>query len=153
MRDINLLVVHCSATRPSLDVRAVEIDRWHRLRGFARIGYHYVVLRSGVVELGREEQEIGAHTAGHNGRSIGICLVGGVAEDGRRAEANFRPQQYRALAALLRELRQRYPRARICGHRDLSPDTDGDGVIERFEWVKECPSFDVTEWARQEGLT
>lgn len=151
-RVIDLLVVHCAATRPSLDVRAVDIDRWHKARGWSRIGYHYVITRAGFVEVGREEQEVGAHVRGHNATSIGICLAGGVDESGKRVENNFRPQQFIALGTLLRELRVRYPKARICGHRDLSPDLDGDGVIESHEWVKGCPSFDVAEWCRSVGI-
>jgi len=151
-RQIDLLVVHCSATRPSLDVHAVDIDRWHKARGWRRIGYHYVITRDGTIEPGRPESEVGAHTQGHNARSIGICLVGGVAEDGRTAESNFREPQMQALARLLRQLRVRYPDAVICGHRDLSPDKDRDGVVERREWVKECPSFDVGTWLILNGL-
>ena len=32
---------------------------------------------------------------------------------------------------------------KIVGHRDLSCDADGDGIVERHEWVKQCPGFDV----------
>jgi N-acetylmuramoyl-L-alanine amidase len=45
-------------------------------------------------------------------------------------------------------LLEKYPNATILGHRDLSPDKNGDGVIERSEWVKHCPSFDVREWLK-----
>ena len=45
-------------------------------------------------------------------------------------------------------LSEKYPDATILGHRDLSPDKDGDGVIETSEWVKHCPSFDVKEWLK-----
>lgn len=151
-RDIDLLVVHCSATRPSLDVHAIDIDRWHKARGWSGIGYHYVITRSGTVEVGRPEDAAGAHVQGHNRNSIGICLVGGVAEDGRTLEANYRDIQLSALKRLLRELRERYPHAAICGHRDLSPDRDGDGVVERHEWVKGCPSFDVGTWLTLNGF-
>lgn len=151
-REINLLVVHCSATRPTLDVRAVDIDRWHKARGWRSIGYHYVITRAGFMEMGREEAVAGAHVAGHNRNSIGICLVGGVAENGRTPENNFRTAQFQSLITLLRELRERYPKARICGHRDLSPDKDGDGVIERGEWLKDCPCFDVAAWCASVGI-
>lgn len=151
-RSIDLIVVHCSATRPSLDVHAVDIDRWHKARGWSGIGYHYVITRSGGIERGRDEAEAGAHVQGHNARSIGVCLVGGVAEDGRTVEMNYTRAQWLALTTLLRELRSRYPKARICGHRDLSPDRDGDGRVERHEWVKGCPSFDVATWCTEFGI-
>ena len=46
----------------------------------------------------------------------------------------------------MRELKERYPQARICGHRDLSPDINGDGTIEPNEWLKTCPGFTVADW-------
>jgi N-acetylmuramoyl-L-alanine amidase len=152
MRDIDHIVVHCSATRAALDVRAADIDRWHKARGWSRIGYHYVITRGGDLEAGRAEHEVGAHVQGHNRRSIGICLAGGIADDGKRAESNFTPAQWARLRALLVELRGRYPQAVICGHRDLSPDRDKDGVVERHEWLKDCPCFDVGTWLILNGL-
>jgi hypothetical protein len=29
------------------------------------------------------------------------------------------------------------------GHRDLSPDLNGDGIIQPGEWTKMCPCYDV----------
>jgi N-acetylmuramoyl-L-alanine amidase len=46
------------------------------------------------------------------------------------------------------ELSEKYPAATILGHRDFSPDKDGDGIIEFFEWIKYCPGFDVKEWLK-----
>lgn len=152
MRAIDLIVVHCSATRPSLDIRAADINRWHKARGWGGIGYHFVITRAGDLDHGRHLGEVGAHVYGHNRTSIGICLVGGVAEDNTQAENNFRPAQFATLRSLLNQLREFYPRTRICGHRDLSPDIDGDGIIERHEWLKMCPSFDVVEWCNAQGI-
>ena len=40
-----------------------------------------------------------------------------------------------------------YPGCRVCGHRDLSPDLNGNGEIEPEEWIKACPCFEVkAEW-------
>lgn len=148
MRHITHIVVHCSATRGSLDIRAADIDRWHRARGWAGIGYHYVITRRGEVEAGRPEEQFGAHVAGFNRTTIGVCLVGGILEDGKTASANFTEAQMHALGSLILTLHAKYPGATILGHRDLSPDKDGDGVVERHEWLKECPCFDVREWLR-----
>lgn len=118
----------------------------HRKQGWRCIGYHYVIRRDGRVELGRPENEPGAHVQGYNSRSLGICMVGGVKPDGRTAETNFTDEQYDALADLLDRLRVKYPEAEIVGHRDLSPDLNGDGKITKNEWLKECPTFDVRAW-------
>jgi len=76
-----------------------------------------------------------------NGRT-----VGGLDKDGK-PEDNFTPEQYRALGMLLKNWRMVFPRVRdVCGHRDLSPDVDNDGVIEPWEWLKACPCFDVRAW-------
>lgn len=153
MRVIKKLVVHCSATPATSDIGRREIDRWHRARGFLRIGYHYVIRRDGSVEEGRPEADPGAHVEGHNKDSIGICMVGGVAADGKKGEDNFTPAQYTSLHAVLRGLHGRYPQAAVMGHRDLSPDRNGDGRITRNEWMKECPSFDVGEWLKTHTLS
>lgn len=134
MRQIRQLIIHCAATPPSSDIGRKEIDRWHRQRGFLCIGYHYVIRRDGSIEVGRHEDEAGAHAEGHNRYSIGVCLVGGVAADAKTPEDNFTPDQNAALLVLLRGLKRRYPGAEVLGHRDL-PNVK-----------KACPSFDVKHW-------
>lgn len=141
----DLLVVHCSATRPTQDIGVRDITQWHIQRGFDTVGYHYVIRRNGEVERGRPENAVGAHVRGHNTHSIGICLAGGVDNAGKPAN-NFTAAQFVALHQLLDELRKRYPDARVLGHRDLSPDRNGDGVISPNEFIKACPSFDVATW-------
>ena len=76
MRKIDLIVIHCSATRAGKNYTAADIDRWHRERGFSMIGYHFVVLRNGTVETGRPLTQPGAHCKGHNSTSIGVCYIG-----------------------------------------------------------------------------
>jgi N-acetylmuramoyl-L-alanine amidase len=148
MRKINEIVIHCSATKanvdenitlPGEDIGLREIDKWHRARGFNRIGYHYVIRRDGTVEPGRPVDQAGAHVENHNANSIGICLVGGVDESGR-AENNFEPAQWRALKALIIGLSRACPLAAILGHRDYP------GV------KKDCPCFDARAWAVKERL-
>lgn len=129
----DLIVVHCAATPPDIDVGAREIDAWHRKRGFRAIGYHFVVRRGGGVEPGRGLAERGAHARGVNDRSVGVCLIGGI-DAGGRPQANFTPAQYDQLWRLLADLAAIYPRARVLGHSDLP------GVR------KACPCFDVGAW-------
>ena len=157
MYHIDKIVIHCAASTngqalgSSKQSAAQVIDGWHAKRGFRRldyniskyngelrhIGYHYVIDTNGAVEPGRHELEMGAHVKGHNAHSIGICVVG---------TDQFTASQWEALAALVRDLKARYPQAHICGHRDLSPDIDGDGTVEPHEWLKICPGFTVADW-------
>lgn len=147
--DIDAIVIHCSATRAGMDVRAADIDKWHKERGFTGIGYHFVVDLDGRVEIGRPLPQDGAHcnTAGLSGKSynkhsIGICYIGGLDRDGNPADTRTVAQKV-ALDDLVYRLIQEYPIVDVIGHRDASPDKDGDGVVEQNEWIKLCPCFDA----------
>lgn len=150
-RVIRKIVIHCSATPEGIVFTAADIDRMHRQRGFAKIGYHRFVRLDGTDERGRQDGEIGAHVQGHNSDSIGICYAGGVDAKGKPKDTRT-PAQRATLARIVRGYLARHPGARVCGHRDLSPDRDGDGVVERHEWLKDCPCFDVAAWLREEGI-
>ena len=142
IRSVDYIVIHCAATRPSQDIGAKEIRRWHKERGWFDIGYHYVIRRDGTVERGRPDDRPGAHVRGYNHRSLGIVYVGGVAKDGKTPEDNRTPEQIAVLTALVERLTTEYPEAEVIGHRDL-PNVR-----------KACPSFDVREWwaAHEEKL-
>lgn len=132
-RQVNEIIVHSSATPASNDkIDAKEIDRWHRARGWNGIGYNFVIKRDGTVEAGRPLDRAGAHTLGHNANSIGICMVGGVASDGKTPEANFTPEQLVNLRVVVDFYREMFPHAVLGGHRDFN--------------ATECPSFDVATW-------
>ena len=141
-RTINEIIIHCSATKEGEDYSVADITKWHKRRGFTTIGYHYVVYRDGSVHEGRNINISGAHCSGHNTRSIGICYIGGLAQDGKTKDTRTEKQK-KALLALLKDLKKLYPKAKIIGHRDTSPDRNGNGIIEPFEWIKGCPCFDA----------
>lgn len=141
-RKINLIVVHCSATPANRDYSPDMLLRDHKARGFSTYGYHFYVRKSGQRVQLRPLEMIGAHVTGFNRDSVGICYEGGLDAAGKPADTRTL-QQKDAIAALLRELVIHFPDAEICGHRDLSPDKDGDGVIEPQEWIKMCPCFDA----------
>lgn len=147
--DIDSIVVHCSATRAGQDVRASDIDKWHKERGFKMIGYNYVIDLDGTVEIGRPLTMDGAHcnTAGTSGKSynkhsIGICIVGGLDENGNPADTRTDAQKI-SCANLIAQLEMEYNIVDVLGHRDASPDANGDGNITQNEWIKMCPCFDV----------
>ena len=132
-RIIKYLVVHCSATPEGRAHTAKDIDTWHRQRGFNEIGYNYVILLDGTVELGRDVDKIPAHVEGHNIDSIGICYIGGIDKNTLEPKDTRTPAQKEALVKLLKELKELYPNAVIQGHRDFA------GV------KKACPSFDAKD--------
>lgn len=128
MREIDKIIIHCSATPEGRDVTVEEIDRWHKERGFTAIGYHYVITLDGQVHKGRAEEIKGAHCQGHNSKSIGVCYVGGC-------DKNMNPKDTRTFEQivgmnwLIDLLKKRYPNATVHGHNEFSS--------------KSCPCFDV----------
>lgn len=132
---ITRIIVHCSYTRPSQDIGAAEIRKWHTDpkpagNGWSDIGYQWVIRRDGTREKGRPEGRAGAHTKGFNTGSIGICLVGGMHETDKRPDFNFTRVQMASLEELVDEILERHPGVRsITGHRDHDN--------------RACPTFDV----------
>lgn len=141
-RRINYIAVHCTATREGRHITVADIDRWHKQRGWRGIGYHFVIYLDGSIHLGRSLEQVGAHVSGHNKDSIGVVYVGGLDSHGRAKDTRT-PAQKEALRSLLDTLHAQFPDASVLGHRDFSPDRNHNGVIEPFEWIKECPCFDV----------
>lgn len=140
--DIRYIVLHCSATRSTQDYSPEALERDHRGRGFRGIGYHYYVRRSGEVIPCRPLDQIGAHVRGYNACSWGVCYEGGLDSTGRPADTRT-PKQRASLLRLLRQLKDYAPQAHILGHRDLSPDRNGDGRITSEEWLKSCPCLET----------
>lgn len=134
-----------------MDIGVDTLRAWHKKNGWKDVGYHMVIRRDGSIENGRPMDEVGAHVAGHNHESIGICLIGGIDENGK-AEDNFTHKQMTTLRNTLKFLRENYKKALILGHRDLSPDMNKDGKITPNEWIKECPCFDVAEFLKKERV-
>ena len=139
MRTINSIIIHCTATKPLAHINVNDVRRWHRERGFSDIGYHYLILVDGTIEVGRPLSAVGAHCKGHNAHSIGICYVGGLNDKGKPADTRT-PAQREAMRSLLTSLKHRFPDAIIHGHRDFA--------------TKACPCFDATaEYAYMSPVT
>lgn len=131
MRKIDKIIIHCSATSEGVAFFARDIDRWHKERGFKKIGYHYVIDLDGTVEKGREEDEIGAHCTGENSNSIGICYIGGLDSTGKKAKDTRTLQQKAALWWLICELWKKYGYIPVHGHNEYAN--------------KACPCFNAFE--------
>lgn len=142
-RKINMLIVHCAATPEGKEYTSKTISEWHRDRKFSSykdantgklmyVGYHYLVHLDGSIEVCRPENIRGCHVSGYNANSIGICYIGGVANDGKSTPKDTRTKEQKAsLLKLLKELKSRFPNATIHGHREFA--------------AKACPSFDAKE--------
>lgn len=147
----SLLVVHVTATPEGRDIGAKEVRAMHKAKGWSDIGYNELIRLDGTLEQGRGVNAVGAHVAGFNSISYGISLVGGLGQGGKPANTATHAQMV-TLERRLREVSALFPKAGVCGHRDLSPDKDGDGIIEPSEHIKACPCFDAIPWAASVGL-
>jgi N-acetyl-anhydromuramyl-L-alanine amidase AmpD len=136
-----MIVVHCAATKASMDIGATEIKKWHvDDNGWDDIGYHYIIKRGGLVEVGRPEAFQGAHAPAANSKSIGICLIGGMAEDGG-PENNFTLQQFLSLKDLIKRNKMTNPNiVEIVGHCDIQENKPN------------CPGFNLKEWLHKEDI-
>ena len=114
MRTINKIILHCSATEAGKPFTAADIRKWHKTRGFADIGYHFIVDLDGTIEPGRPVEQVGAHCTGHNMDSIGICYVGGLV-DGKPKDTRTEAQK-EALQSLVKQLREQYGSMKVYGH-------------------------------------
>ena len=144
-RAINKLIVHCTATPEGEDYSIDAIDLSHKARNFSYyidpdtkqkryIGYHYIILRDGTIVRCRPENVRGCHTSNHNSDSIGISYIGGcpprTVKDWDKQGKDTRTEEQKAsLLSLLKELKAKYPKSAIYGHRDFA--------------AKACPSFDA----------
>lgn len=131
MRNISRIIIHCTATPEGRETTVNEIDRWHRQRGFASIGYHYVIYLDGSIHKGRSIEQIGAHCRGYNAASIGIAYVGGLDSDCRTPKDTRTKAQKASLLYLVKRLLKQFPDATVHGHNEFA--------------AKACPCFDVTE--------
>lgn len=144
MRKLTMIVVHCTASRCTSTLTPAALEAEHKKRFSRGCGYHYYITRDGEIHTMRDITIPGAHAKGFNAYSVGIAYEGGLDEQGIPADTRT-PAQKESLLVLIRRLMAEYPD--ICvvvGHRDLSPDLNGNGIIEKFEWIKICPCFDAS---------
>lgn len=132
MRDIKQIIIHCADTPDDRNFTAEDIRDWHiNERGFIDIGYHYVILLDGTVELGRALDIAGAHCKGQNHDSIGICYIGGQCNHCGSSGDTRTTEQKEALKTLVNALKIVFPSIKkVRGHNDYTSE-------------KTCPNFDV----------
>ena len=145
---VRYIFVHTAAS----DLRGVDaamIRSWHMNpkvhppNGWSDIGYHYVILDDthptqpdGMIQPGRSVTYQGAHVAGVNHMSIGICCVG------HGDHRKFTNRQTRRLIQLCDAMLDFFPNtqvSRILGHRDVN-QLVVDGIIaKKYMTSKTCP--------------
>lgn len=131
---IKYIVLHYSATYADQDLGVADIRKMHLKNGWNDVGYHYIIKRDGTVQKGRQDNVVGAHVAGFNTGSLGICCIGGLerATGPNVGVDNRTDAQKAATVRLVRDLLAKHPGAQVVGHKDLKPT--------------QCPGFDVRSW-------
>jgi N-acetylmuramoyl-L-alanine amidase len=146
-KTVDTIWVHCAATRPEwmqdkpTSAKVAEITRWH-VQGnkWNAIGYHWIIDRDGAIAKGRDENTVGAHVAGYNTGSIGICLIGGFGSNENDSfDKHFTPEQDHVLRGLIEDIKQRTPIKAVRGHNEVA--------------AKSCPGFSVKRWYEMKPAT
>ena len=123
------LTVHCAATPEGRAVTYDQINAWDKAK-FGQISYHYVIELDGKITRTLRDDQLGAHTGGHNTGNIGVCYIGGVCADNATPKDTRTDAQKKSLREVIKLYQTRYPGIQVLGHRDW-PNVQ-----------KACPSFD-----------
>lgn len=140
MRKIERIFVHCTAGSQKQTIE--DLRKEFKNKGWKNPGYHYVILANGAIRQMLGEEKVSNGVQGYNQTSINIAYTGGIDSKGNAVD-NRTDAQKASLIKLLKELRGRYPKAEILGHRDISPDKNKNGIVDPWERIKECPCFDA----------
>jgi N-acetylmuramoyl-L-alanine amidase len=144
MRDIKYIVLHCTAG-PQDQPTSEILKFWKNVNGWANPGYHHEINADGSIEDLHPIEKIANGVAGYNKHSIHISYKGGIDAKGRPVD-NRTSAQKQSQIELITKYKTMFPNAVVLGHRDFSTDKNGNGIIDRWEWIKSCPAFDVRDW-------
>ena len=134
MRDINRVVLHCTATQPDASIQSI-LNYWKHVKKWRSVGYHWIISPCGYAKSLAPIHEVTNGARGFNSDSIHIAYIGGVDKNNMPKDTRTKEQKDKT-EFLLRGLRGQFPDIDITGHNKLK------GV------KKACPSFDIDEWLK-----
>lgn len=129
MRTINYIVVHCTATQPNAKIEDIK-RYWKENLKWKSPGYHFMIKADGEIINTLPIDQVSNGVAGWNSQIINISYIGGVDKNNQPKDTRT-AEQKASLLKLLKELKSKFPKAKIQGHRDF-PNVH-----------KACPSFDA----------
>ena len=141
-REITEVVVHHTDTYEDQDIDYDDVYKWHTARNFKDVGYHFLILRNGDLQVARPISRTGAHCLkGHNRYSIGLAFVGGIVGSGKkrgsqRNSSTFRPEQWETFKAFMRAFYSVHPGGQAWGHADIDPERRSDPNFDVQRYVK-----------------
>jgi N-acetylmuramoyl-L-alanine amidase len=139
---VKQIIVHYTATfDDDLTINRDVVDRWHKDKGWAGIGYHFLILQDGTVQRGRPVDTVGAHAPPNTGR-VGVCYVGGLKRPDARVGVDTRTKaQTEALIKIISDLK-----AGVYNTSVVTVDPDAEVLGHRDVGSTQCPGFDVPKW-------
>lgn len=140
MRNIKYIAVHCTASSQHATIKELLLE--FERKGWSKPGYHHIVDVNGKVFNTLSEDEVSNGVKGFNSNLINVAYIGGIDAKGKPVD-NRTEEQKKSLLLLLKALKKKYPNAIIQGHRDFSPDTNKNGIVDPWERIKACPCFDA----------
>jgi len=149
-RDIKYLFIHCTSAPQNQSTQEM-FNYWKKHNGWTTVGYHYDILPNGTIEQLQELDKPSNGVKGYNSNSIHVCYKGGIDSKGKPID-NRTEAQKQAQLLLIEFFKSKYPNIIVLGHRDISTDTNGNGIIESWEWIKSCPSYDVRNDLAKRGF-
>lgn len=140
MRNIKYIAVHCTASSQHATIKELLLE--FERKGWSKPGYHHIVDVNGNIFNTLSEDEVSNGVKGFNSNLINVAYIGGIDAKGKPVD-NRTEEQKKSLLLLLKALKKKYPNAIIQGHRDFSPDTNKNGIVDPWERIKACPCFDA----------
>lgn len=125
--DTKYIVLHHRAG----DGDAISIHKEHLNLSYSGIGYHFYIRKNGQVYSGRPVDMTGAHAKGYNSSSVGICFEGNFENEKVSDEQKISGRE------LIKNLKEKYPMAKVVCHRDLNPTLCPGKNFEKGDFMTE----------------
>lgn len=142
MRKIERIFIHCTASSQTASVN--DIKNEFKRKGWKNPGYHFVIDPGGAIHQLLDESKVSNGVYGYNQTAINVAYIGGIDKYGKGVDNRTEPQK-KALRKIIGLLKEKYPDAEVLGHRDISQDKNGNGIVDKWERIKECPCFNAKD--------
>lgn len=153
-RIINNIVIHCTAGHAPADAVQAYFLRSKKDggRGWKTGGYHRIIEKDGTIKKMYDFSVITNGVLGYNDNTIHISYVGGVMKDNVNIAQDTRTNEQKvsihkciqeAIFWIKDQGQDITKNIGVVGHFDFSKDGNSNGVIEAWERIKSCPSFNV----------
>lgn len=110
--ETRFIAIRDTITKPDPEIDAKLMDAIHCRRGSLGIGYHFLILVSGIIQLCRDIDRTGSHSRDFDTVSVAVGLVGGTDDEGNRQDTRTL-DQLEALQDIVEFLQERYPSAEV----------------------------------------